>query len=109
MLAIDQPPSAGSLQLTLYIPGELPYFQGHFPDYPLLPGVIQLEWALDFAAEYLHIEHGHISRIDQLKFSQPVLPETQLQLLLQHYPGRLYFEYRNGATLYANGKLTLCT
>ncbi len=63
-----------------------PYFQGHYPDYPILPGVLQLE-ALAQAAGLLllrKLEHtGRVCllvRLDSVKLRRPVRPGDQLTL-----------------------------
>lgn len=66
-----------------------PFFQGHFPDYPVMPGVLIIE-ALAQAACILALKilkkEGHASvfftGIDGAKFRRPVLPGDQLRLEL---------------------------
>jgi beta-hydroxyacyl-ACP dehydratase FabZ len=63
-----------------------PFFQGHFPNAPVMPGVLILE-AMAQAAGVLHIageppeQHGAIMYfmgIDKAKFRKPVVPGDQL-------------------------------
>ncbi|MHC4789301.1 MAG: 3-hydroxyacyl-ACP dehydratase FabZ, partial [Planctomycetota bacterium] len=63
-----------------------PFFQGHFPDYPIMPGVLQLE-ALAQTAGVLFLrklEHtGKVALLvsmDGVKLRRPVLPGDQLIL-----------------------------
>jgi UDP-3-O-[3-hydroxymyristoyl] N-acetylglucosamine deacetylase/3-hydroxyacyl-[acyl-carrier-protein] dehydratase len=63
-----------------------PFFQGHFPDYPIMPGVLQLE-ALAQTAGILFLrklEHtGKVALLvgmDDVKLRQPVRPGDQLIL-----------------------------
>jgi UDP-3-O-[3-hydroxymyristoyl] N-acetylglucosamine deacetylase/3-hydroxyacyl-[acyl-carrier-protein] dehydratase len=63
-----------------------PFFQGHYPDQPIMPGVLQLE-ALAQTAGVLflrRLEHtGKVPMLvglDNVKLRRPVLPGDQLQL-----------------------------
>lgn len=63
-----------------------PFFQGHYPDYPIMPGVLQLE-ALAQTAGILFLrklEHtGKVALIvglDSVKLRRPVMPGDQLML-----------------------------
>ena len=66
-----------------------PYFQGHFPDFPIMPGVLIIEAhaqvACILALKTLKKEgHGSVyfTGIDRAKFRQPVRPGDQLRLEL---------------------------
>ena len=61
-----------------------PYFQGHFPDNPVMPGVLQLE-AMAQAAGVLMLRRGSsegktslFMSADKVKFRKPVRPGDQL-------------------------------
>jgi UDP-3-O-[3-hydroxymyristoyl] N-acetylglucosamine deacetylase / 3-hydroxyacyl-[acyl-carrier-protein] dehydratase len=63
-----------------------PYFNGHFPQNPLMPGVLQLE-AMAQAAGLLLIrlagnapKSGFLMSADKVKFRQPVRPGDQLTI-----------------------------
>ena len=66
-----------------------PFFQGHFPDFPIMPGVLIIEAlaqvACILALKILKKEgHGSVffTGIDGAKFRQPVRPGDQLKLEL---------------------------
>jgi len=66
-----------------------PFFQGHYPDYPIFPGVLQLE-ALAQTAGMLFLrklEHtGKVALLvsmDGVKLRRPVLPGDQLTLTVE--------------------------
>ena len=66
-----------------------PFFQGHFPDFPIMPGVLIIEAlaqvACILALKILKKEgHGSVffTGIDGAKFRQPVRPGDQLRLEL---------------------------
>ena len=70
-----------------YLDPELPVFQGHFPDYPVFPGVLQCEAALQAGAILISriepVPSGDVpvaTRINNVKFRQMVKPGKRLRL-----------------------------
>lgn len=61
-----------------------PYFQGHFPEYPVMPGVLVVE-ALIQLATFLSLNSGHgapdsIATLDDVRFKRQVIPGDVLKL-----------------------------
>lgn len=54
-------------------------FRGHFPQYPILPGVFQLEMAR-CACERVTGRNLEIVRIGKAKFTRPIMPEEEIRL-----------------------------
>ena len=94
-----------SIALQLFIPKEIEYFQGHFPDAPLLPGVVQVDWAISFACEFLGVTKKEILSIEQVKFSKAILPEREVTLSLQLEVNKLNFKYFHKDNVYSSGKI----
>jgi len=67
------------------------YFPGHFPDRPLLPGVIMLETLAQLAAvcfsprweDSSSNEIGVFTGMDEVRFRRPVRPGDRLQLKIK--------------------------
>jgi 3-hydroxymyristoyl/3-hydroxydecanoyl-(acyl carrier protein) dehydratase len=93
-------------QLQLRIPPELDYFAGHFAGFPILPGVVQLNWAIDYARRLFAVE-GAFEALDNLKFQAPIRPDLEvlLQLRWDGEQGRLEFAYSDGARRYSSGRV----
>ena len=92
--------------LTLYVPKHLTYFDGHFPDTPVLPGVVQLLWVDHFARQLLGLEHGW-KEMEAVKFNRLVLPDTTVTLRLEAREDgrRLQFAYAIDGTTCSSGRL----
>jgi len=62
------------------------YFQGHYPDYPIMPGVLQLEALAQTAGVLLLRKLEHTGKLallvsmDSVRLRRPVLPGDQLML-----------------------------
>lgn len=66
-----------------------PFFSGHFPDYPVMPGVLILEaLAQTGAIAVLNMEEnkgkiGFLAGVDKCRFKRQVKPGDQLQLVVE--------------------------
>ncbi|QCP50608.1 AMP-dependent synthetase [Trinickia violacea] len=94
----------GALHYDLRVPPTLVHFAGHFPGLAILPGVVQIDWAMKLAAEQVEGVR-EIASIDRLKFMAPVPPGAVLQLTLapDAARGRVRFAYRLGERECASG------
>ena len=63
------------------VPLDLVFFKGHFPQFPLVPGVIEVQWVIDKITEFF-AEEKNILRIDNLKFQKFLRPNDELELTL---------------------------
>jgi 3-hydroxymyristoyl/3-hydroxydecanoyl-(acyl carrier protein) dehydratase len=104
ILAITQ--SEGRVELNLLIPEELLYFRGHFPEFALLPGVIQLDWAIKFATQYFALGSVFATTI-RIKFNKPIRPNSRLTLRLGYAPSRssIEFEYADADGGFSSGRI----
>lgn len=83
---------------ALQVDGEHPAYQGHFPGHPVLPGVVQVDWALRLGAEAFG-PLGAFRSLEHLKFQAIIEPDEPLELRLGWNPERreLAFEYLGAA------------
>lgn len=97
-------PGERKVRLDLRVPRDLSWFDGHFPGCPLLPGVIQVTWALQFARQHLGIGL-RFQRLSALKFMRFILPGSEVALLLEFDARRqqLSFEYLQEEAVCAAG------
>ncbi len=90
---IDVKVAQGHVDAELLVTPDLAGFSGHFPDFPILPGVVQLDWAVHYAQEYLHLAEP-VLRVERLKFTCPISPNTALRLSLVYDEGKASVDFR---------------
>lgn len=80
------------VHLTLHVPRGLTHFEGHFPGLPILPGIVQLDWAVRYARQYLKV-NGNFKSVEHLRFQSIILPDTRLSLELSWNPTKSFIEF----------------
>jgi|GEM_PF-756563 len=70
-----------SVTLRFTIPAASDYFDGHFPQFKLLPAVAQFDIVTSFAEKYFGVSR-FIPSIRRIKFSARILPDTTAVLSL---------------------------
>ena len=60
---------------------EHPAFEGHFPDQPILPGVVQVDWAIRLGGEAFG-PLGDFRSLEHLKFQAVITPMEPIRLEL---------------------------
>ena len=72
---------------TAIIPLDLIYFAGHFAHFPLVPGVVEVQWAMDLAAD-LPCAALPATHLEVLKYQQFVRPYDRVYLRLRWEAGK---------------------
>ncbi len=67
--------------IGLGVPADLDWFRGHFPGKPVLPGIVQVHWAV-LACRALYGLPGGPREIKRLKFKRMVAPPAEIELAL---------------------------
>jgi 3-hydroxymyristoyl/3-hydroxydecanoyl-(acyl carrier protein) dehydratase len=94
------------VELRLVVPESLLYLEGHFPGFAILPGVVQVDWAIRYARRYLAVGDAAAKTV-QVKFRKPIPPSRQLSLSLAYAAERkrLSFECRDDADVCSSGQI----
>ena len=94
-----------------------PFFQGHFPDLPIMPGVLIIEALAQLGGVLLLSEEKHKGKValfggmDKVRFRRPVLPGDQIEMEVTHLQsrgdvGKVRANARVGNQVVATGELT---
>lgn len=84
----------------------LPYFAGHFPGAPILPGVVQLNWAVQFVDRMLPgASADRFAGLARIKFKAPVAPGMLLRYSLRSSPGKVRLQIASHANVHTEGQL----
>jgi len=106
VIVLSVTPQQDVVKLRLHVPANSQWFSGHFPEQPLLPGVVQTNWAIEFGRRYLSLPPV-FRYLSNMKFMRFILPDTTLELRLQWHPTKseMSFEYRDGDAVVSSGRV----
>jgi len=95
-----------ALSLIFTISEESQYFDGHFPGYPILPAVAQIDIVINFASRYFGTGFI-ISQIKRTKFTKIITPSLILLLKIKKNKNMLNFEITtaDGSETYSSGTI----
>ena len=93
-----------TVHLHLRLPAELEQFKGHFDGFPMLAGVVQVDWAIQHGRQHFSLP-PNFKRLTALKFLRVIEPGNELQLALsQNSKGELDFRYLRDGTTVSSGR-----
>jgi len=90
----------------LIAPRELVFFDGHFPGAPVLPGVVQIDWAIAYGRQCFDLPPVFLG-IQALKFQRVIAPEIPIMLELVHDADKssLAFKITSESGAHASGRI----
>jgi acyl-coenzyme A synthetase/AMP-(fatty) acid ligase len=105
---VKQQQLADEWLLDLQIPVDLAFFSGHFPTAPVLPGVVQVDWAFNLAQELMALP-PRFAGMEVLKFQQLLRPgdAVQLKLSFDQARSKLHFTYSTEQARCSSGRILL--
>ena len=94
------------VELEIIAPTNLLYFDGHFTQVSILPGVVQLDWAISYGREYFDLA-PRFHAVNALKFQRVIGANQPITLELIHdaQKGSLNFRYFSAAGQHASGRV----
>ena len=96
------------LEWSCEVPDDLVYLEGHFPVQPIVPGVVQIAWAIALGSALLGSE-PEIERIEALKFREVLGPGVRFRLRVELAAarGQLRFQLCNDESEFSSGRLVM--
>ncbi|MCZ7600087.1 MAG: AMP-binding protein [Gammaproteobacteria bacterium] len=96
----------GWLLIELALDPDLAAFTGHFPGFPVLPGVALVHWAACFAETGLGVR-ASASRLEDVKFMSILAPGDELTLSLRNSRRGIEFRYHRAGVVCAKGRIVV--
>ncbi len=88
------------------IPPDLIYFDGHFDQNPILPGITQIHWA-QAIGQRLFSTQGQFSHLEAIKFQNIIQPNCAVVLALTYHDEKqkLTFKYTSEQGVHSSGRI----
>ena len=98
--------TAEQATLELVIHPDICWFEGHFPEQPVLAGVVQTHWVGCLAQQLFELGES-FQRLDNLKFQRVIIPKQTLTLELHYNRSKqsVKFHYRDALHSYSTGTM----
>jgi 3-hydroxymyristoyl/3-hydroxydecanoyl-(acyl carrier protein) dehydratase len=93
-------------ELKLVVPEALAYFRGHFPGFAILPGVVQLDWAIRYGTQHFALGAVFPTTI-RIKFRKTIRPNHRVMLSLKYIRSRnsIQFDYTDADGMCSSGQI----
>ena len=101
-LIFDINSDKNNAEITLAFLRNSNFFQGHFPDIPILPGVVQLFFAHFYAQKVFGIDIS-CRKKKKIKFTRIIKPDTKIKLVLKSNELSVDYTYTDGQNIFSSG------
>jgi len=106
-IVLDQFRGEDHLERSCRVPEDLGCFAGHFPGHPVVPGALQIDWAMDVAAELLDAL-PHVAELESVKFPAPLGPGQNFRIrVCKKTDDRIEFTISGDDADHARGRVRL--
>ena len=97
------------LEISVHVPDDYAWFEGHFEGFPLLAGAVQLKELVLPTVKRAFPELGSVVAMNRIKFSGRIVPGDTVVVQVERKPrsSRVRFEIRKENEICATGTITL--
>ena len=92
--------------LDLIFPKNSNFFEGHFPQMPILPGVVQLFFAKEFIKDVFHLDFVS-QKVKKVKFSSIIRPDMKVRLTLCKTDKSVDYKFTKDEVIFSSGTFVL--
>ena len=78
------------------------FFNGHFENFPIVPGVVQLFFADFFTENFLGIKLP-LTEAKKVKFSNIISPDKEVTLIIKEKENSVEYTYLSDDKIYSSG------
>ncbi len=95
------------IAVSVIVDGNSPWFSGHFPGDPILPGIAQLKMVVDLVSESGKGNHLCMTGLSRIKFRKTVRPGDQLDIEVRcdKNKGQYLFNITSGVEDVCSGRI----
>ena len=98
------------ISLSFEVVDSISWFAGHFPEQAVLPGVVQIHWAMKLAQAVfpdLLSEGRHFKTANNIKFKSMILPGQMIDVDLKYKESKhtVAFSYHTADDIFSTGSL----
>ena len=99
---LDERRAGDRCERTVRIAPTLRAAEGHFPGFPIVPGFVQVGWAIEAARPFLG--DAVPRRIEALKFKEILRPGDTVVVITEQAAGYVRFSLERGGAIVSSGR-----
>lgn len=104
----DHSIEAYNARFTFLLERTFPWFKGHYPGNPVLPGVVQLHGAIQLGQK-IFVDGACPHKVTQVKFKEMILPNASVMLILKFKPEQSLLKFYYQKPNETDGQFTVGT